>query len=156
MIEDRFKNLVRQLQEDLSLCPAPYLEIARRIGSTEEEVLNTIARMQSEGVIRRIGAVLYHQKVGIRANVMGAWKVPPEQTQNAGKIMSSFPQVSHCYERPTTPEWKYNFYTMIHGKNLQECSEIAKDISSKCGISEYKLLLSTREFKKSSMKYFNK
>jgi DNA-binding Lrp family transcriptional regulator len=153
-MDDRYKKLICQLQGDLPLCSTPYLEIARRIGSTQEEVFQLLAEMEREGVMRRIGAVLYHQQAGVRANVMGVWKVPLEQTQKAGEIMASFPQVSHCYERPTTPAWDYNLYTMIHGKDLVECSKVAEDISTRCGINEYKLLLSTREFKKSSMKYF--
>jgi DNA-binding Lrp family transcriptional regulator len=154
MTDDCFRNVIRQLQEDLPLNPTPYQEIARRIGSTEEEVFQAIAGMLKEGVIRRIGAVLYHQQAGVRANVMGVWKVSPEKAQQAGKIMASFPQVSHCYERPATSAWDYNLYTMIHGKDFQRCSQIALEISRKCGITEYKLLPSTREFKKSSMKYF--
>ncbi len=154
MTDDCFRNVIRQLQEDLPLNSTPYQEIARRIGSTEEEVFQAIAGMQDEGVIRRIGAVLYHQQAGVRANVMGVWKVPEEQALQAGEIMASFPQVSHCYERPATPAWDYNLYTMIHGKDFPECSRIALDISRKCGITEYNLLPSTREFKKSSMKYF--
>lgn len=153
-MDEQLKKLICQLQEDLSLCPTPYLEIARRIGSSEEEVLQMVAEMEREGIMRRIGAVLYHQQAGVRANVMGVWKVPPQQAQKTGQIMATFPQVSHCYERPTTPTWDYNLYTMIHGKDLAECSQIAEDISKQCGITEYKLLLSTREFKKSSMKYF--
>ncbi len=154
MTDDCYNNVIRQLQEDLPLKKTPYQEIARRIGSSEEEVFKIIAGMRNEGVLRRIGAVLYHQQAGVRANVMGVWKVEFEKALEAGEIMASFPQVSHCYERPTTPEWDYNLYTMIHGKDFQECSRIAQDISRKCGVTEYKLLPSTREFKKSSMKYF--
>ncbi len=154
MTDDCFREVIRQLQEDLPLEKTPYQEIARRIGSSEEEVFEIIAGMQNEGVIRRIGAVLYHQQAGVRANVMGVWKVSTEKALEVGKIMSSFPQVSHCYERPTTPQWDYNLYTMIHGKDFQECSRIAQEISRKCGITGYKLLPSTREFKKISMKYF--
>lgn len=154
MIDDCSKDVIRQLQEDLPLNKTPYQEIARRVGSSEEEVLEIIAAMQNEGVIRRVGAVLYHQQAGVRANVMGVWKVPVEQAQEVGGIMASFSEVSHCYERPTTREWDYNLYTMIHGKDFQECSKTAQEISRKCGITEYKLLPSTREFKKSSMKYF--
>ncbi len=57
MTEDCIKGVVCQLQEDLPLIPAPYQEIARRIGSSEEEVFEIIAGMRNEGDIRRIGAV---------------------------------------------------------------------------------------------------
>ena len=150
-----YKGMIRLLQEDLPLTPRPYREIGDRLGLTEEEVIGVVERMQKEGVIRRIGAVLYHQKAGIRANGMGVWKVPPEEAERAGKIMASFPQVTHCYQRPVSPEWDYNLYTMIHGKDKEECYRIAGDIAQKCGIKENRLLFSVREFKKTSMKYYS-
>lgn len=154
MTKDADIALIRLLSEDLPLCAKPYQEVADRIGSSEKDVLDTILRMQEEKMIRRIGAVLFHQRAGVSANGMGVWKVPPEEGEKIGAIMSSFSQVSHCYERPVTPEWEYNFYTMIHGKDKQECYQTARDISDKCGIKEYRLLFSVREFKKSSMKYY--
>ena len=85
---------------------------------------------------------------------MVAWLVDEKDIKKAGKIMSSFPEVTHCYQRQTSKDWKYNLFTMIHGKTEQECNAIAKKISERTGIKEYHILFSLEELKKTTMKYF--
>lgn len=148
------KALIRQLQEDIPLISAPFQDIGKKVGLSQEQVLATIQAWKSEGVIRRFGAALKHHKAGVMANVMVVWKVPKDRTKEVGATMASFPGVSHCYERPVLPEWPYNLFTMIHGRTADECRAITKEISKATGIQDYQLLFSTKEYKKSSMKYF--
>jgi DNA-binding Lrp family transcriptional regulator len=148
------QKLIQQLQADLPLCPRPFKEIARRVGITEEEVLGSIKQHLRQGVIRRFGAILGHQKLGFVANGMGVWHVPEEDTERVGTIMASYPEVSHCYQRPTSDSWPYNLYTMIHGTSRQECEAVAARISQETGITDYRLLFSVRELKKKSMVYY--
>lgn len=68
--------------------------------------------------------------------------------------MASIPNVTHCYERKCYPEWPYNFYSMIHGKNREEIDIIINEFVHEIGIKKYQILYSTEEFKKTSMKYF--
>lgn len=155
MFSDLDKKLIRELQEDLPLVSEPFQMVGEGVGMSEVEILDKIKKWKKEEKIRRFGAVVRHQKLGIRANAMGVWKADPERVEEAGKIMASFPQVSHCYQRATLPGWDYNLYTMIHGETREECERIAQEISTKTGIKEYRLLYSVREFKKASMEYFS-
>lgn len=148
------KAIIRKLQEDLPLAPQPYKIIADELGISEEELLNRVQKYCDKGVIRRFGAVLCHREVGFQANAMAVWIVPEERTEEVGKIMASFSQVSHCYQRPTFHDWSYNMFTMIHGKTTQECEKVAAEIAKIVNIHNYNLLYSTVELKKSSMKYF--
>ena len=66
----------------------------------------------------------------------------------------SFPQVSHCYERPTYPDWPYNVFSMIHCKTHAEANEMAKVIQDQIHVAEYRILFSSREFKKTRVEYF--
>ena len=43
---------------------------------------------------------------------------------------------------------------MIHGDGRDKCREIAEEMSRKVSIQDYILLFSEKEFKKTSMKYF--
>jgi DNA-binding Lrp family transcriptional regulator len=70
--------------------------------------------------------------------------------------MASFPAVSHCYLRPEHPRWPYNLYTMIHGRNPEDCRSTAKKMARETGIRKYRLLFSKKEHKKSSMNYFGR
>lgn len=147
-------QLIRLLQEDLPEGLTPYAELARRLNCPEDEVLERIRTMQDRGMIRRFGAVLRHQKAGFTANVMGVWQVPAGQTEEAGRLMSKFPQISHCYQRPILPDWPYNLFTMIHGQSREECVQTMREVAAVTGVDKYEMLFSIKEFKKVSMKYF--
>jgi hypothetical protein len=43
---------------------------------------------------------------------------------------------------------------MIHAPDRETCHAIARHLSAETGIDTYKLLFSSRELKKTSMKYF--
>lgn len=156
MIEltEKEKSLIRIVQGDMPITERPYKAIADSLGVTEEEVITKIKEFREKGYIRRFGATLRHREAGIMANGMGIWIVSKEDVQRVGKIMASFKEVTHCYERPTFSDWPYNVYTMIHGKTREDCEAVAKRISEATGIKDYKMLYSTKEFKKTSMKYF--
>jgi len=140
---------------DLPDSPTPFAAIADQVGCSEDEVLALLSRLKDGGVIRRFGATLRHQKAGYGHNAMVAWRVDDEaEAQRVGKLMADRPEISHCYIRRTHPQWKYNLYTMIHGKNPGDCLEVVAAISRATGVTDYQLLQSVRELKKISMRYF--
>lgn len=154
MPDKRERELVRQLQEDLPLTDRPYAELGERAGMSEDAVIETISRWKVDGTIRRLGVILRHHKAGITINAMGVWRVPEAHVEEIGRTMADFSEVSHCYQRPSSEEWSYNLYTMIHARTEQECEEIATMLSEATGMQDYELLYTKRELKKSSMRYF--
>ena len=155
MLDDLDKRIIHYLQGDLPLAPNPFAMLAKEIGITEKRLLERIRWLKEQGILRRFGATLYHQLAGFKANAMVAWYVPEEKIEEIGSLMAGFREVSHCYERKMHGnKWKYNLFTMIHGKSRKECQDIAKSISRKTKIRDYIILLSLKEFKKSSPVYF--
>ena len=148
------KRIITSIQGDMPIESQPYARIAADLGIEEITLLKTLDDLVRRGVIRRFGATLRHQKSGFTANAMTAWQVPEDRIDEVGEIMASFKEVSHCYRRDPTPEWKYNLYTMIHGKDEDHCHRAAASMSAKAGVDVYTLLFSRRELKKTSMKYF--
>lgn len=148
------KRICKEVQEDIPLTSRPFKELADKTGILEDDFILKINEFLENGYIRRFGAALRHRKAGITANGMGVWVVPEPERERVGKIMASFKEVSHCYERPSFEDWPYNLFTMIHGRTKEECFEVAKKISEATGIKEYNLLFSSQEFKKESMVYF--
>ncbi|MBI1999778.1 MAG: Lrp/AsnC family transcriptional regulator [candidate division NC10 bacterium] len=145
---------IHELQGDFPLVPEPYRPMADRMGLSEESLFEVARHLQGQGYLRRVAAVLHHREAGFRANAMGVWVVPPQRAEEVGKIMGSFRGVSHCYLRPTYPDWLYNIFTMVHGQKAKDCQEIISAISAATGITEYALLYSTKEYKKVRLKYF--
>lgn len=154
MLTELEKKIIASIQEDIPIISRPYLEISKKLKISEETLLKTLKKLCDRGVIRRFGATIRHQKSGFAANAMVAWIVDEKRIEEVGEKMSSFKEVSHCYRRNPTDEWPYNLYTMVHANNEDACREIARTMSSKTRIENYKLLFSQRELKKTSMKYF--
>ena len=112
--------------------------------------------MQDRGLLRRVAAILYHRRAGFSANGMGVWKVPEEDVLATGVRMAAFRGISHCYQRPTYPDWLYSVFTMAHGRSKQECDAILDSIASECGIEgdDRATLYSSTEYKKVRLLYF--
>ena len=154
MLTDLEKTIITMLQADIPVVKRPFLEMAEKIGITEEKFLNVVKDLDDRGMIRRFGATLKHQKSGFKANAMVAWKVDEDRVEKTGKIMATFQEITHCYRRNPAPGWKYNLYTMVHASSEDECYALVKKISKAVGEDEYELLFSRKELKKTSMKYF--
>ena len=82
--------------DDLPDSPAPFADIAAAAGTDEETVLNLLRRLKDQGIMRRFGATLRHQKAGWGHNAMVAWRVDdPDQALAVGEVMARHPHVSH-------------------------------------------------------------
>jgi len=154
MLTNLEKKIIALLQTDIPVVKRPFLEMAQKIGITEDEFLTVLKGLNDRGMIRRFGATLKHQNSGFKANAMVAWKVDEDRVEKTGNIMATFREITHCYRRDPAPGWKYNLYTMVHASDEDECYAIAKKISKAVGEDEYELLFSKKELKKTSMKYF--
>jgi DNA-binding Lrp family transcriptional regulator len=147
-------SVIRALQGDMAVVPEPYVAAARAVGLGHEQFLDHLAGMQERGLLRRVAAILYHRRAGFSANGMGVWQVPEEQVLEVGCRMASFRGISHCYQRPTYPDWPYSVFTMAHGRSKEECDAVLEAIARQTGISERATLYSSTEFKKIRLLYF--
>jgi DNA-binding Lrp family transcriptional regulator len=154
MLTDLEKKIVKAIQGDLPISSRPYRGIAEKLGISEELLLDTLQSLCDRGVIRRFGATLRHQKSGFTANAMVAWRVAEERADQVGELFAAFTEVSHCYHRRATRDWPYNLYTMVHASDEAECRETAARMAEQAAVSEYELLFSREELKKTSMRYF--
>ena len=147
-------EVIRELQEDLPLESFPFRTSAGRLGLTVQELFDYAIHLQKRGLMRRFSAVLYHRRAGFKSNPMVVWKVPDDRSVEVGMQMAENPWVTHCYQRPTFPDWEYTHFTMIHATNNQQCEDVVGEISKLTGITDYQMLYSTREYKKTRVRYF--
>lgn len=154
MFDEIDQKLIQIIQSDIPLTLDPYGDIAIEIGCSKNEVIQRLQSYSQSGVLKRIGAVLHHRDAGFRFNGMLACVVSEEKIEATGHALAAIPQVSHCYERKTDPEWPYNLYGMVHGHTQEDVEQIASNFVSKMQIQQYQLLFSIEELKKSSMEFF--
>jgi len=148
------KRMIRLLQQDLPLLAKPFDLWAAQAEVAVEKLLALAEQYIAQGVMRRFSAVLRHREAGFGANAMGAWVVPSEQHEEFGQLAAGFAAVSHCYVRPSYADWPYSIFTMVHAKQPSECEAVLREISQASGVTEYKALYSTHEYKKVRVKYF--
>ena len=77
-----------------------------------------------------------------------------ERLDECGQAMAAFRGVSHCYQRPTYPDWPYNLFSMTHGRTKADCEAVLAAVGAETGLDEYSVLYSTKEYKKTRVSYF--
>ena len=118
------------------------------MGIETDQLLTVLEDWKQKGLLRRIGAIVNHFKVGFGAGAMVAWQVEPQHVQQVGEILARFKEVSHCYERSIDRNWPYNLYTMIHAASPDDTQDIVKRMSQACGVEKCRILVTEKELKK--------
>jgi len=149
------RAIIATTQAGLPRVARPYHAIAEQVGITAEDVMARMDRMVEAGVIRRIGAVPNHYRLGYKANGMTVWNVPDELVRELGKRIGALEFVSHCYHRPRhLPEWPYNLFAMVHGHDRSEVAGQIEAIARLLGDADFghDVLYSTRILKKTGLR----
>jgi len=147
------KLIINELQRDLPLISTPFTAMAEQAGMDVERFLAQCRSLQQRGIIWRFSASINHNHAGFMANAMSCWVAPPQLIDVAGHKLASLKEVSHCYERKTNPLWHYNLFAMVHCRSKEVCQKIADKVSRETGLTDCVLLYSTKEFKKTRVKY---
>jgi DNA-binding Lrp family transcriptional regulator len=139
------RRLLEKAQDDFPLTVRPWKSIGDGLGISEKEVMERLARLSREGVVRKIGPALDAQRIGLRASTLIAMKVPKNRIQNVAKLVSKYREVSHCYER----EHEYNLWFIIAAPDKSELGKLIEEITRAADISENDVLNlpATRFFK---------
>jgi siroheme decarboxylase len=148
--------VIRALQGPMEVTDRAYDAAAAEAGLSTEDFLEHLRGMVERKLLRRVAAILYHRRAGFSANGMGVWRVPEDRIPEAGARMAAVRGISHCYERPTYPDWPYSVFTMAHGRSKEECDAILDGIADQHGLhgDDRAVLYSSTEFKKVRLHYF--
>lgn len=147
------QELIKALQGSLPLEENLYEAIGKILGISEDEVIERLKALKDSGRLKRIGAILRHQKSGYVNNAMAVFRVDAAMTETVGKELALSPLISHCYERKPYERWPYNLYAMLHSRKEYEIEAFVESIVKTYGIDAYEILYSIKELKKTSMIY---
>jgi DNA-binding Lrp family transcriptional regulator len=156
LMDEAERRLVSVLQEGLPLFIRPFALIAERIGASEIDVLGRIKRWLEEGAIKRFGVVVRHHELGYRANAMLVHDIPDERVSDIGRALAEEPAVTLCYRRPRRlPDWPYNLFCMIHGRERGEVEATIADLRHRHGLEAcaHETLFSLTRFKQNGARY---
>jgi DNA-binding Lrp family transcriptional regulator len=154
--DDTDVEVIRALQGPMEVVARPYDAAAAECGMSTGAFLDHLRGMVERKILRRVAAILYHRRAGFSANGMGVWRVPEEQIMETGRRMAAVRGISHCYQRPTYPDWPYSVFTMAHGRSKEECDAILDRIADEHDLHgpDRAVLYSSTEFKKVRLHYF--
>ena len=116
------KRLLNDFQHDLLLSATPYADIAVQLGVSENEVLNTLRKLQDEGVISRVGPVFTPNRIGV--STLAAMSIPAQELECVARIISAFPEVNHNYER----EHEYNLWFVVTASSEEHLEIVLHEI----------------------------
>lgn len=153
MISEKERDIARIIQGDVPLSLRPFKDVGKQAGLSEEEALQSITGLMEEGIIRRFGAVIRHQRAGYTENALVVWAIPEDQREAIGNILASLPEVTHCYERTPPFEGKYTIFSMVHFHEGEK-ERVIRKLSEATGITDFEFLDTEEEYKKTSMEYF--
>jgi len=156
VLSDADNRIIAAIQDGLPLVSRPWAEVARQVGLEEEEVIERVRRLQEAGHIKRFGIVVRHHELGYQANAMVVWDVPDDQVDAVGEALGRQHCVTLCYRRPRRlPHWRYNLFSMIHGKDRQRVLDYIDQITEELGLQAIpkEVLFSGRRFKQRGAKY---
>jgi len=111
-------QLIEAIQNGLPICSRPYLQLGKGLSLSEQQVIDRLAALRQQGLVKRLGVIVNHRQLGYRANAMVVLNIPDYNVAEVGGQVSQFSFVNLCYQRPRQGDrWPYNLYFMIHGKS---------------------------------------
>lgn len=152
------KRIIRALQGDTEPRPDYYSAIAEKVGMKEWDLLATLEMWRRQGRLKRIGLLLNHRRIGYSANGMCCFRIDGNTTA-AGRALAELDAVTHCYERPACKAFPYNLYAMIHCMSEDAARAGFEDLKERLSVldtppAESVMLISTKEYKKTSMTFY--
>jgi len=145
-------KIVRLLAAQMPICTRPFAAVAHELAIETYVLLETLQRWQNQGMLRRIAPILHHRRAGFTCNGMCVWPVDGDIAAVAAELAAS-PEVTHCYQRPRLPAFPFDLFAMIHTGSRQALIQVFTDLSAACGLTSGNVLISTHEYKKTSMPY---
>jgi siroheme decarboxylase len=154
-LDDFDRALIAATQGGLPLVARPYEAVGAMLGVPGERVRERLSEMLAAGLVRRIGAVPNHYRLGYTANGMSVWDVDDARVDALGAQVGALTFVSHCYRRPRhAPAWPYNLFAMLHGRSREEVERQASEIATLLGAAcrGHEILYSTAILKKTGLR----
>jgi DNA-binding Lrp family transcriptional regulator len=148
ILSDFEHTILKTIQNGMPMSRSPYQDLSKTIGIPVEKLLAVLRQWQTDGRLRRLGAVVNHFQVGFAAGAMVVWCVPDDRVDAVGELFASFPKISHVYLRASGKQWPYNLYTMVHASGGSELETTIETMSRQSRITDFRVLKTVKELKK--------
>ncbi len=135
-------RLLNAMQEEFPVTERPYAALGENLGLPESEVLERVARLREDGVIRQVSPIWDTRSIGYHSTLVAA-RVAPRRRDEAAAIINTHPGVTHNYAR----DHRYNLWFTLAvppGGDLAWCVE---RLGRLAGAESIRMLPALRVFK---------
>lgn len=94
-------RLIRELQTRFPAASAPFAVTARRLGTSEKEILDTVKTALADGTIREFGPVFDPRRLGYVSTLVAA-EVEESSIETCAEALNPVPEITHNYLRDHT------------------------------------------------------
>lgn len=136
------KKLLNLMQNEIPIDKRPFKILGKKLSLTENEVLERLFKLKSDGFIRRIGGIFDSRKLGYKSTLCAA-KIPENKIEEAANFINSYDEVTHNYLR----EDDYNMWFTIITSSEKNLNIILNEIQNNLNFKEMIILPSIRLFK---------
>lgn len=136
------RRILDRVQDRFPLDPDPYAVLAENLDCAVDAAYSAVMDLRRNGIIRRIGGSFIAAALGYRSTLAAA-KVDPEQLESVAARVSTWPEVTHNYERPAD----YNLWFTIIARGDLPMQTILDDVQGHAGVQSVVSLPAIRMFK---------
>ena len=148
--------LAALVEEGLPLVCRPFDAWAQALGRHPEVVLATLRGWLAQGTLKRFGCIVRHHELGFDANAMTVFNLPDAVVDACGEALAREPGVTLAYRRQRAPEWPYNLYCMVHGRDREAVLAVLARAIARCGLQGHpqQVLFSLQRYKQTGGRRF--
>lgn len=136
------KSLLNLIQRNLPIDERPFYTLANMLDTTEDNVIDRLRFLKTNGYIRRIGPFFDSGKLSYKGTLV-ALKVKDGYMQQVAEFVNQFPGATHNYQR----EGEYNLWFTLLTHSEAKCKEILEEIRALEGVEKLMNLVSNKKYK---------
>ena len=154
-LSDDERACIVALQDDLPVQPRPFDAISRMSGLSAELLLETADKFRKASKLKRLAAIVQSTKGSFSATALGIFAADPARVDAIAGSVLNRRGISQCSIRPTSNEWPFNLFSVVHGRSVDECETLLRDVGRELEITQLEVIFPVREFKKTRITLFS-
>jgi len=133
-MDDIDRRIINALQGGFPICPAPYAAAARTIGIEQDDLLQRLQRLRTDGLLSRFGPMYHAEKLG-GALTLAAMAVPEGRFDAVAEQVNAHGEVAHNYAR----EHHLNMWFVLATEQAERIGEVIAEIEAETGLAVFNM-----------------
>lgn len=128
-LDDLDRAIINTFQGGFPISEQPFADAALTLGMDEQDLMERIDAMVSNGVLSRFGP-LYNAEAMGGAVTLCAMEVPADDFENVCDIVNGYAEVAHNYER----QHKFNMWFVVAAESREGIDNVLRGIQDRTGL----------------------